>query len=357
MRLVVLRSVPGAPGAAAGDEYSQEFDTRYAGRVLGNLSGREDFCTACGPDCCRCRAPYGRDFRGNIAAVLDLPAVLPHVLERPWEHLPPRPPAHDVLLAVAVHEQILIEVLKQCGEWGTRGVVVPLEAPGWISPAARAAAFETAERLGVEIAFPKPFCAFRPPAGSVLDEFRRYFHVGFPEVELALEGNRISEARVEVSAPCGATYFVARGLAGRSLEDDLRYEVVAKRLHSYPCTASMEWDDEMGDTPLHVAGQAHYEILGQLGGDAGEAPRPFVSPAGVVLSEPARPQESAGNIERAKGAILEKLAAGGGVRIGDLGGIKGVPPAAVYSAMLLLKKEGRVRVEGQSVVPSASPGT
>ena len=100
MKLVVLRSVPVAPGAAAGDEYSQEFDIRYAGRVLGNLSGGEGFCTACGPDCCRCRAPYGRDFRGNIAAVLDLPAVLPHVLERPWEHLPPRPPTHDVLLAV-----------------------------------------------------------------------------------------------------------------------------------------------------------------------------------------------------------------------------------------------------------------
>ncbi len=353
MKLVVLRSVPPERGAAARDEYSQEFDTRYAERVLGNLAGGAGPCTACGPDCCACRAPYGRDLRGDLAAVLDLPAVLPHVLERPGQYVPPRPPAHDVLLAIAIHEQILIEVLKKCGEWGTRGVVVPLEAPDWISPAARAAAFEVAEALGVEIAFPKPFCAFRPPAGSLLDAFRRHFHIGFPEVDLIVEDGLVKQARVEVSAACGATYFVARWLADRRVDADIKHEVIAKRMHSYPCTASMEWDDELGDTPMHIAGQAHYEILRQLGQEPGEAPRGIVSPVGVMIPEPPRGGESLENIERAKEAILTSLAERGSLGTEELSRLEGVSPAAAYSALLLLKKSGRVRVEDQSVTSAA----
>jgi len=359
MKLVVLRSVPAAPGAAAADEYSQEADTRYAERVLGNLSGGADFCTACAPDCSGCRAPYGRDFSRELAAVVDLPALLPHVLERPGEHVPARPPPHDVILAVAVHEQILIEVLKRAGDWGTRALVAPLEAPGWISPAARAEAFSLAESLGVELAFPKPFCAFRPPAGSLLERFRRHFRIGFPEVELIVTGGLIKEARVEVSAACGATYYVARWLAGRRVDDDLRYGVVAKRLHSYPCTASMEWDDELGDTVMHVAGQAHYEILGQLGPEsgagagAGAGARPFVSPAGVVLPGAPRPQESLDNIERAREIIMEELARSGSLRIEELGRYRGIPPAAFYSALLILKKAGKVRVRDRLVTGGA----
>lgn len=349
MKLVVLRSARTDGAAAARDEYSQEFDTRYAERVLGNLSGEAGFCTACGPDCIGCRAGYNQGSRGDLAAVIDLPSVLPHVLERPWEHLPPKPPAHDVLLAIAVHEQILLELVKRAGEWGTRGVVVPLEAPGWISPAARAEAFALAERLGLEIAFPKPFCAFRPPAGSLLDEFRRHFRIGHPEVELTVEGGLVKEARVEVSAACGATCYVARWLVGRSVADDTRHEVIAKRLHSYPCTASMEWDDELGDTPLHVAGQAHYEILEQLGAGPGGEPRPFVSPAGVVLHGAPRPRDSLANIEKARAAMLEALAEEASVGMAEVCRRGGILPAAMYSAVLELKREGLAEARGAVV--------
>ena len=162
---------------------------------------------------------------------------------------------------------------------------------------------------------------------------------------------------MEVSAACGATYFVARWLAGRRVDGDIKHEVIAKRMHSYPCTASMEWDDELGDTPMHIAGQAHYEILRQLGKEPGEAPRPVVSPAGVVLPEPPRGGESLENIERAKEAILAMLAERGSLGTEELGRIKGVSPAAAYSALLLLKKAGRVEVEGQSIKAIASPGT
>jgi hypothetical protein len=349
MKLLVFRSVAGE-GAPPPDDYSQEFDTRYAGRVLGNLRGGPGFCSSCGPDCTGCRALYARRFGEEIAGVVDLPAVLPHVLERPAELLPGDVPRADVILAIAVHEQLLLEIVRRAREWGARGVVAPLEAPGWISPAARAEALRLGEELGVEVALPKPFCDFRPPEGSFLSEFRRHFAIGRPEVKLEVRDGRIVEARVEVSAACGATYYVARWLAGRSVDDDLRYDVVSKRFHSYPCTASMEWDDELGETVLHVASEAHCAILEQIGVRGG-APRAFVSPSGVVLPEPPRGAQSARNIERAAELILEALAERGELRVGDLAGLVGVNPAAVSSALINLKRRGRVAVADGMVRP------
>ncbi len=345
MKLTVFRSVPPAPGSAAGGDYSQESDTRYAGRVLGNLRGEPGFCTACGPDCVNCRAAYGAALAGDVAGVVDLPSVLPHVLERPAELLPAEVPRADVILVIAVHEQLLLEVVRRAREWGARGVVAPLEAPDWISPAARAGALRIGEETGVEVALPKPFCDLRPPEGSVLAEFRRHFHVGRPEVKLEVEGEVIREARVDVSAACGATYYVARWLKGRRVDEDLMYDVVSKRFHSYPCTASMEWDDEIGDTVLHVASAAHCAILDQIGA-GGEAPRAFVSPTGVVLPEPPRGAESVRNIERAAELIVGALAERGEIRVGELAGLAGVNPAAVSSALINLKREGCVVVEG-----------
>ncbi len=352
MKLLVLRSAGSEGGAAAGDEYQVRFDTRYAARVLGNLRGGPSFCTACGPDCVSCRADYGKPLGGDIAGVIDFPALLPHVLENPDEFIPEDVPRHDILLAIAIHEQILLEIIKLAPRWGTRGIIVPLEAPDWISPAARGEALRLAEQVGVEIALPKPFCAFRPPTGSLLEEFRRYFRIGYPEVRLDAGSGVIREARVEISAACGATYCVARWLQGKRVDEDLKYDVIAKRLHSYPCTASMEWDEETGDTVMHAAGHAHYEILRQLGIDPGEEPRTFVTPGGALMCAEPRPQESAANIEKARAAILETLAERGELAISEMDQLRGVNPAAATSALLFLRRELRVRVEAGTVFPA-----
>jgi len=266
MNVLILRSRRRPGPADAQDDYTQTLSTRYAERVLGNLVGDDGFCTACGADCIACRRPYARRLADRIAGVVDLPHTLPYLLEDPERYVGGDVPPHDVLLALHVHEQVLIEFLRRCGQWGTRAVVVPIEAPGWVSGSARRQGREICQANGVEIAFPKPFCAFDPPAGTTLASFRREFHVGKPEVELTVRDGVVKRAFVHVSAACGATYYVARHLEGRRVDDDLKYAVVAKRLHSYPCTASMAWDDELGETPLHVAGEAHYEILAPLSG-------------------------------------------------------------------------------------------
>jgi hypothetical protein len=349
MKLVVLRSAQGLHAADPGDDYVQEFDCRYADRVIGNLRNRPDFCTACGPDCNRCRAPY-ESRADSIAGVIDFPSVMPYVLETPGDCVPTDIPRHDILLAVNIHEQILLEILEGCRRWGTRGVVVPLETPHWVKGATVTQAQRIAEANGIEVAFPKPFCAFDPPHGSLLAEFRKVFRVGKPDVDLIVERGVITKVHTRVSAACGATYYIARWLTGRRTDEELRIAVVGKRLHTYPCTASMEWDDELQDTPLHIAGEAHYDILTSRQETAVESEHMVFSPVGKMLPKPRSAQENLRDIERAKKTILEELSRHGTVTLAQLRRVRSDTPAAVNSALLLLKQEGRIRMDGQTVV-------
>jgi len=355
MRILVLRSQRRDPEAGRKEPYTQTFGSRYAERVTGNLVGEDDFCTACGPDCVACRKPYHRRFGADIAGVISFPAVLPYLLERPAEHVPSDLPPHDILLAINIHEQILVETIRRCGALGTRAAVVPLEASDWVSGSAREQAGDLCDRMGIELAFPKPFCSFDPPAGTVLAEFRRRFHIGKPDVRLDIRGGIIRKADVGVSAACGATYYVARWLVGRRVDEDLRHEIVSKRMHSYPCTASMKWDDELGDTPLHVAGQAHYEILRPIEHRARSEPALVMSPLGTMVQKPIPPKENIQTIEKAKQTILSELAGQESVSLRVLREKPGISAAALHTALLLLKQEGKIRAEGRKIVRGDEP--
>ena len=345
MKLVILHSVKTGVEKGPEDLYLQEFNTHYAGRVIGNLRGKPEFCTACAAECAHCRDPYRRDFSGDIAGVFAFPAVLPHVIENPEHYVPPNVPPHDALLVVHIHEQIFLEMLKHCGRWGTKCVVVPLEAPDWMTHSARTQAIALCQASGVKIAFPKPFCGFMPSPGSTLAAFRDYFHIGYPEVELTVESGKITKANVIASGACGSTYYIARWLVGRSLEDDLVTEVISKRLHSFPCTASMERDPELGDdTPLHIAGQAHNMILAKVK----QIPPPLtdkvLSPHGTWLPKAPSPTDTLKNIERAKAVILNEVETNGTYTLNQARAkAPDLNPAAYVSAALLLKKEGKLR--------------
>lgn len=350
MKIVILRSKKRA-SRKAGD-YNQSFDTLYADRVIGNLSNRRDFCTACEADCIHCREKYDWRFSENIAAIIDFPSVLPFVLEKPGKYVPANMPAHDVLLAIHIHEQILLEILARCSQWGMKGVVVPLEAPGWVSGAAIRQALEICAKNNIEISFPKPFCSFNPPRGGVLAEFRKYFRIGFPDVDLTVENGIIIKARVNVSAACGATYYVARWLVGHAICEDLKTEVISRRWHSYPCTASMEWDDELGNTPLHVAGQAHYEILSAAPVRTIKCAPSIITPLGKVLPKPAPVSDNIRNIENAKKNIMAELEIHPQISLEQIKQKEHTLPASIHSAILLLKKERKIKTIGMIITKS-----
>ena len=398
MRLTIVRSVEPVDKTRSDDPYLQTFDTRYAARVIGNLQNEAKFCTSCGPDCINCRKklrrPLVQDLREGVSAppnsafsapacprtcppsrpagggrraragrtlretsspendtvqVVDLPAVLPYVLEDPSRHVPREIAENDILLLINIHEQILLEIVKRCREWGTKGVVVPLEAPDWVRGGARAEAQRICEKLGVEIAFPKPFCAFDPPRGGVLADFRLRFQVGKPDVKLELDGSVIKHAHVNVSAACGATYYIARWLEGRNVEENLEIEVISRRLHSYPCTASMERDPELNDdTCLHVSDQAHLQILAGCGRAISTESDMVMSPLGILVQKAVPFADNVRNVEEAKAIVLQALSAASSVSLDDLKKSR-VTPAALNTALLLLKKEGKIRVVGRQI--------
>jgi hypothetical protein len=352
MRVLILRSERHSRREGAEGAYIQEFSSPYADRVIGNIVGEDDFCVSCGPDCIACRKIYDRKFSENIAGVISFPNTLPYLIERPDHFVPGKVPSHDILLAINIHEQILIEVIRKCRAWGTRGVVAPIEDPDWISGATRARAEEICRECQVEIDFPKPFCTFDPPAHGVLDQFRNRFHIGKPKVDIHVQDGRIASADVRVSAPCGATYYIARWLEGKSVDDDLEFDVVSKRLHSYPCTGSMKWDKELNDTVLHMAGQAHREILTGLIHEPQEEPNRVMSPLGIMVLKPVPPRENLENIEKAKKAILSDLASGEKMSLQSLRSKPNITPAAIHSAMLLLKQEGKITTEGYRIFPA-----
>ena len=354
MRILILRSKRDASPTAPKDEYIQTFTTAYAERVIGNLLGGASFCTACGAECAACRRPYGRRFGESVAGVIDLPAALPYLLEDPGRYVPSRVPPHDILLAINVHEQVLLEFVKRCGEWGTRGLVAPIEAGDWVGGSTREQAEALCAEAGIEVSFPKPFCAFDPPADSVLAEFRRTFCIGKPSVELTVRDGAIERAHVDVSAACGATYYIVRPLVGKRVDEDLTYEIIAKRFSSYPCTASMAWDDELDDTIMHVAGEAHFEVLAPLRPAAeskAAVPLMIESPTGRMIQAPPSDRENVRSIERAQEAILAAVEAGGqAVSIEAVRAAANVSPAAFSSAVLLLKQQGRIRTEAGRIV-------
>ena len=349
MRVVVLRSRGAAPRGEDRTEYERTLNTAFARRVLRNLQGAAGSCTACQDECTGCRRRYRRAPEDVVAAVVDFPATLPYLLESPASHVPDQLPRHEILLAICVHEQILLEVLAASPQWGTRAVVAPLEAPDWISPATRRQAEAICEEHGVELAFPKPFCALDPEPGSVLADFRRRFRVGMPEVTVEVEDGVVVSTAVKVSAACGATYYIARWLEGRSVDDDLKYDVVSRRLHSYPCTASMEWDDEIGDTPLHVSGQAHYRILDELEAGIATTEEYIRSPVGVVIPKPVPVHENVRKVQEARQAVLEEMGRSDSVPLRRLRQRKGIEPAALNTALLRLKAEGAIEVHGATV--------
>ncbi len=119
---------------------------------------------------------------------------------------------------------------------------------------------ELASSLGMEAAFAKPFCALRPdPAKPNIAAFLNEAGIGEPQIEVVVQKSRegkdhILAANVIRSAPCGSTWFVAKRLLGLEPDQPDIRERISEAHHSYPCTASMDRDTELGDTILHKGG-------------------------------------------------------------------------------------------------------
>ncbi len=226
----------------------------FGEKVIGNMVNLPDFCRACDLACANCRAKYSC-FAPDVCGAFRVPNDLPELIDDPEPYLPRIIPRVDLLLAIGVHPDLLAALPGLARTAHARAAIVPIEDPKWCPPSLRSELQHSFDSLGIEYAFPKPFCDLDARGGGLVEAFVRRYQIGKPLIEVSVLGSRISETRVLRSAPCGSTWYVAQQIKW-SAADDLESleQVISKAHHGYPCTASMETDPELKDTILHKSG-------------------------------------------------------------------------------------------------------
>ncbi len=243
------------------EPFNLTFDDNYAQRFIQHLEDNPNLCSGCGQNCVQCRRAYQLDYSRDIAGIYKFPSQLPFYVDNPLDYLPTAPPKFDIFVAINTHEEILLCLPDYIKRNQGKGLIVPVEDPDWLSNWAKMHLESLCKEQGIEFNAPKPFCALQASSNTpFINLFIDHFKIGKPKVELKIDKNKIKNARVKICAPCGNTIFVAHNIKGHSLDKDL-HDWVAKYWHSYPCIASMKYDEELADTILHQGGYLHYQAF------------------------------------------------------------------------------------------------
>ncbi|MFH0897021.1 MAG: DUF166 family protein [Candidatus Bathyarchaeota archaeon] len=239
----------------------------YGERIIRNLINDPSFCKACNLLCTFCK--YGvYTHVQNIHAAIELrePAKLPKFIEDPEKYLPEKIPAVDLCIAIDIHQDLLLALPQRLSQEGVGGLIVPIEDFKEVPSGLQKQLEKECAELGIECAFPKPFCALEPERSKqLISRFVDEFKIGKPVLQITTEKHGgsevISGVVVERSAPCGSTWYVAKKLLGIEIKKDRMRDVIAKAHHTYPCTATMSTDLEIGEPILHKAGYLIREAI------------------------------------------------------------------------------------------------
>ncbi len=229
-------------------------------RVIRNLINDPCFCQSCGLYCESCKYNV-YSFVRNIRAAIQLPkpADLPAFIDNPEEQMPKKLPKADICLASGLHKDLLLELTTHIKKAEIKALIAPIEDWQEVPSGIRKQLEAKCVELGLECAFPKPFCTLTPEKDKpTIAKFIAETKVGRPLLEISLttigKDEVIECAVVRRSAPCGSTWYIARKLAGVSTQQDVLYDAIAKAHHSYPCTATMNTDPETKEPILHIGG-------------------------------------------------------------------------------------------------------
>jgi hypothetical protein len=236
--------------------YSKDFMER----VIRNLINDPCFCKSCGLYCESCKYNV-YSFVRNVRAAIQLPnpADLPAFIDNPEEYMPKKLPNADLCLSSGLHKDLLLELPQHIKKAGMKGLIVPIEDWNEVPSGVKRQLEEKCGELGLESAFPKPFCTLEPGEDKpTISRFVAGTKVGRPLLEISTtrigKDEVIECAVVRRSAPCGSTWYIARKLAGVSTKKEALYDAIAKAHHSYPCTATMNADPEKKEPILHIGG-------------------------------------------------------------------------------------------------------
>ncbi|MEE8442506.1 MAG: DUF166 family protein [Dehalococcoidia bacterium] len=194
------------------------------------------------------------------------PAVLPMIVDDPEEFLPETLPQADLVLALIESPATaqLVPAIARLSE--AKAVLCPIDNSAWVPTGLKNQLQKELADIGIESAFPKPFCTlteesvgYRRAAeaynSQTISEFARHF--GKPRVNLTVDTEAGTLEKIEVvrGAACGATCYAAEKLEGMTVEESVPKAGLLS--HQYPCLASMEReqiDDRLEDTLMHVSG-------------------------------------------------------------------------------------------------------
>ncbi len=178
-----------------------------------------------------------------------VPSALPMMVDDPEEFLPAQLGNAEIIIAINLHQDLLLEIPHFVKGKATKALIAPLEDPNWIRPGLQRQVTAACAEIGIESAFPRPFCALTP-ATPVIAEFCRIYQVGRPEFKIVVKDGHIVAVELIRGSPCGLTEHVRKGLIGLPLSSDIVKEAGIIH-HSYPCLASMATVEETGDTLMH----------------------------------------------------------------------------------------------------------
>lgn len=182
----------------------------------------------------------------------------PSFIDKIDENLPQNLPSSDIILAIGVG-MYLQAIPTLADKTSADGVIVPIEDSSWYPPGTLNQVKRKLEKLSIEVAFPRPFCALEGKGRDSIREFVQSYEIGRPELSVDVKKEKINEVRVETTAPCGSTHTVSDRIEGTSVSfessDILELEGhISKAHHSHPCTGDMMEDPMLGETILHRAG-------------------------------------------------------------------------------------------------------
>ena len=233
----------------------------FGERVIGNLVNDKSFCKVCGASCTDCRWNPNWSFADGIVGVSTLPDNLPIIVDDPETYMPKNPPKCDILLSIGIHPDLASMLPSLARQAEAKAAIAPIEDPKWISRGMQNELEKQFSEMGIESAFPKPFCSLEPKGTPVIDSFIKTLRIGRPRMHVILQGARIVSTEVLRSAPCGCTWYIAETIKNQSLIG--LEERIALSHHSYPCTASMENDPVLREKILHKAGYMAREAVKQ----------------------------------------------------------------------------------------------
>jgi hypothetical protein len=166
--------------------------------------------------------------------------------------LPVDVPQADLLLVLTESASMTDLVPDLARSSSAQAVIVPVDRRSWAPQGLIGQVRRRLQAMGVDSAWPMPFCALSPSSGQhpLIQEFAQRY--GRPELTCEVRDKVILWCQAIREAPCGNTRYVISQLAG--LETDQAVEKAGLLHHYYPCWGGMKTDPVHNThTLLHIA--------------------------------------------------------------------------------------------------------